>query len=45
MITTYNRFDLDTPGLVCAFDNFHLTFNFKSKVSRDDFKRNIMIVD
>ena len=27
-----------TSMTVCMFDNFHLTFNFKSKVSRDVFK-------
>ena len=26
------------PPSVCMFDKFHLTFNFKSKVSRDLFK-------
>ena len=26
------------PQTVCMFDRFHLTFNFKSKVSRDVFK-------
>ena len=25
-------------SIVCMFDKFHLSFNFKSKVSRDVFK-------
>ena len=27
-------------GIVCVFDKFHLTFNFRFKVSRDVFKNN-----
>ena len=29
---------IQTMEPVCMFDKFHLTFNFKSKVSRDVFK-------